>query len=127
MKLGLDRQLLARAARLAAIALCCVALGGPAVRAQDGGLGGFLSHLFGGPAAQPTPAPTHRPKKRVRDFVPATTTREPGTPGGAPVQPTFFIDVLGDSMGLLAEGGLTEAFADKPEISIANSSRARRA
>jgi hypothetical protein len=125
MKLAIDRQLVARVARLAAVALCCVALGGPAVRAQDGGLGGFLSHLFGGPGAQPAPAPTptHRPKKRVRDFVPATTTREPGTPGGAPVQPTFFIDVLGDSMGLLADDGLTQAFADKPEISIANKSR----
>ncbi|MGD0184397.1 MAG: SGNH family hydrolase [Roseiarcus sp.] len=125
MKLAIDRQLVARVARLAAVALCCVALDGPAVRAQDGGLGGFLSHLFGGPAAQPAPAPTptHRPKKRVRDFVPATTTREPGTPGGAPVQPTFFIDVLGDSMGLQADDGLTQAFADKPEISIANKSR----
>ena len=126
MKLAVDRQLVARAARLAAIAVCCVALGGPAVRAQDGGLGGFLSHLFGGPAAKrpETPAPpARRPHKRVRDFVPATATREPGTPGGAPVQPTFFIDVVGDSLGVLAAHGLTEAFADKPEIAIADKSR----
>ena len=59
----------------------------------------------------------------MRDFVPATTTREPGTPGGAPVQPTFFIDVLGDSLGVLTADGLTEAFADKPEIAIADKSR----
>ena len=124
MKLALDAQFVARLARIAAIAVFCVALGGPAVRAEDGGLGGFLSHLFGGPAAKPPEAPAaHRPRKKVRDFVPATTTREPGTPGRAPVQPTFFIDVFGDSLGLLAEDGLTQAFADKPEISIANKSR----
>ncbi len=125
MKLAIDRQLLARLARLAAIAVFCVALGGPAVRAEGGGLGDFLSHLFGGPAAKPPEAPAapRRPRKRVRDFVPATTTREPGTPGGAPVQPTFFIDVIGDSLGVLAADGLTEAFADKPEIAIASKSR----
>ena len=125
MKLAFDRLHVASLARLAAIAVFCVALGGPAVRAQDSGLGGFLSHLFGIPNARPPEAaPAHRPPhKRVRDFVPATTTREPGTPGGAPVQPTFFIDVLGDSLGVLTADGLTEAFADKPEIAIADKSR----
>ncbi|MBV8473926.1 MAG: DUF459 domain-containing protein [Hyphomicrobiales bacterium] len=114
-----------RIARLAAIALFCVLLGGPAVEAEDGGFGGFLQHLFGGEPTKPpeaAPAP-HHPKKRVRDFVPATTTRQPGTPGGAPVQPTFFIDVLGDSLGGYAAGGLADAFADRPEVSIGNKSR----
>ena len=114
-------------ARLAAAAFCCLALSGPEVKAQDeGGFGGFLSHIFGAPpkapeapAAAAAPA-SHHPHKRVRDFVPATTTREPGTPGGAPVQPTFFIDVLGDSLGGYAAGGLSDAFADKPEVSIVN-------
>jgi hypothetical protein len=87
-------------------------LGGPAVRAEGGGLGDFLSHLFGVPQAKAPDAAAHRPHKpRVRDFVPATTTREPGTLGGAPVQPTFFIDVVGDSLGVLTTGGLTEALA----------------
>jgi hypothetical protein len=122
MKLAVDRRLVVRLARLAAIAVFCVALGGPAVRAEGGGLGDFLSHLFGAPQAKPPDAAAHRPHKRVRDFVPATTTRAPGTPGGAPVQPTFFIDVLGDSLGVLTTGGLTEAFADKPEIAIADKS-----
>ena len=54
--------------------------------------------------------------------MPATTTREPGTPGGAPVQPTFFIDVIGDSLAVLTADGLTQAFADKPEIAIADKS-----
>jgi hypothetical protein len=124
-----DRQYLARIARLAAIALFCVALGGPAATAEDGSFGGFFEHFFGGgtarsPEATETPVqPVHRPRKRVRDFVPATTTRLPGTPGGAPVQPTFFIDVLGDSLGVLAAGGLSDAFADKPEVAIADKAR----
>lgn len=125
MKLAIDLPTVARLARLAAIAVLCAGLGGPAVRAQDSGFGGFLSHLFGAPEVKPPPdlpAP-RRPHKRVRDFVPATTTREPGTPGGAPVQPTFFIDVLGDSLGVLTADGLTEAFADKPEIAIADKAR----
>src|ERR1700751_1492829 len=93
-----------RIVRLAAIVLCCVSLGGPAVEAEDGGFGGFLQHLFGGDAPRPAepampPPQAHRPKKRVRGFRPAPTPRRPGTPGGAPVEPTFFIDVLGDSLG----------------------------
>ncbi len=118
---------LARLARLAAVVLCCVSLGGPAVEAEDGGFGGFLQHLFGIDAPKPSksaaPAAPRRPKKRVRDFVPATTTRQPGTPGGAPVQPTFFIDVLGDSLGGYAAGGLAEAFTDRPEASVGNKAR----
>ena len=123
MKLAVDHRLIAHLARLAAVAVFCVALGGPAVRAEGGGLGDFLSHLFGVPQAKAPDAAAHRPHKpRVRDFVPATTTREPGTLGGAPVQPTFFIDVVGDSLGVLTTGGLTEAFAAKPEIAIADKS-----
>ena len=34
------------------------------------------------------------------------------------MQPTFFVDVLGDNLGLMMEQGLQEAFADKPEIAI---------
>jgi uncharacterized protein len=123
MSFPLDRPFVARALRLAAVAAFGVALAAPAAPAQEGGLGGFLQQLFGGgqPAKPPDAAPA-KPKKKVRDFVPATTTREPGTPGGAAVQPTFFIDVLGDSLASLAASGLTEAFADKPEIAIADKS-----
>jgi len=116
----------ARFARLAAMALCCLSLGGPAVQAEDNGLGGLLFHLFGGqPKATPeAPAPApRRAHKKVRDFVPATATREPGTPGGEPVQPTFFIDVVGDSLAGYVAGGVSEAFADKPEVSVVNKTR----
>ena len=126
MKLAVDRQLVARAARLAAIAVCCVALGGPARAGRGRGprrLPFASVRRPGGKAGGGADPPPVSPRKRVRDFVPATTTREPGTPGGAPVQPTFFIDVVGDSLGVLAADGLTEAFADKPEIAIVNKSR----
>jgi hypothetical protein len=122
MMFALDRLFVARALRLAAVAALAVALTAPAAPAQEGGLGGFLQQLFGGQPPKPPDAAAGKPKKKVRDFVPATTTREPGTPGGAAVQPTFFIDVLGDSLASLTANGLTEAFADKPEIAVADKS-----
>ena len=123
MTFAFDRPFVARALRLAAVAALAVALAAPAAPAQEGGLGGFFQQLFGaGQPAKPPDAVASKPKKKVRDFVPATATREPGTPGGAAVQPTFFIDVLGDSLASLTAGGLTEAFADKPEIAVADKS-----
>ena len=123
MSLTFNRLFVTRALRLVAVAAFAVALAAPSAPAQEGGLGGFLQQLFGGgqPPKPPEAAPA-KPKKKVRDFVPATTTREPGTPGGAAVQPTFFIDVLGDSLASLTASGLTEAFADKPEIAVADKS-----
>ena len=123
MSFAFNRPFLMPALRLAAVAAFAVALAAPAAPAQEGGLGGFLQQLFGGgqPPKPPDAAPS-KPKKKVRDFVPATTTRQPGTPGGAAVQPTFFIDVLGDSLASLTASGLTEAFADKREIAVADKS-----
>jgi hypothetical protein len=54
----------------------------------------------------------------VRDFMPAEATRTPEAASGTPVAPTFFIDVLGDSLAVLASDGLSQAFADKPEIAV---------
>ncbi len=123
MTFAFDRPFVARALRLAAVAAFAVALAAPEAPAQEGGLGGFFQQLFGGgQPAKPPDATASKPKKKVRDFVPATKTREPGTPGGAAVQPTFFIDVIGDSLASLTAGGLTEAFADKPEIAVADKS-----
>jgi len=124
--------------RVVAAALCCWILTAPVSRAQNsGGFPGFLQHLFGQPpkpqpAAQPN-SPlrnrTLRPRKKEevarkeQDFVSTAATRTPGSPGGAPVKPEFFVSVLGDSLGILAAQGLGDAFADKPEISIGNSAR----
>jgi len=123
MSFAFDRLFVTRALRLGAVAALAVALAAPTAPAQEGGFGGFFQQLFGGgQPAKSLDATANKPKKKVRDFVPATTTREPGTPGGAAVQPTFFIDVLGDSLASLAASGLTEAFADKPEIAVADKS-----
>jgi uncharacterized protein len=122
MSFAFNRPFLTRTLRLAAVAAFAVALAAPTAPAQEGGLGGFLQQLFGGQPPRPPEAAPSKPKKKVRDFVPATTTRQPGTPGGAAVQPTFFIDVLGDSLASLTASGLTEAFADKPEVAVADKS-----
>lgn len=130
MSEGVRGKRLAGPLKIAAMAALCVVFASPNAIAEDGGLGGFFSHLFGAPAAKPPPpaaAPTvsvsRKPKKKVRDFVPATTTRAPGTPGGSPVTASFFIDVLGDSMGVLASDGLTDAFTDKPDVAIVDKAR----
>jgi hypothetical protein len=70
------------------------------------------------------PAPPPQPRKTVReprDFVPTEATRVNADNG--PVTPSFFIDVIGDSMAILAADGLREAFANNPKITI--NSRAR--
>ncbi len=124
--------------RVAAVALCCLILTAPVSRAQNsGGFPGFLQHLFGlSPKPQPSVQPNSplrnralKPRKKEdvarkeQDFVSTAATRTPGSPGGAPVKPEFFVSVLGDSLGILAAQGLSDAFADKPEISIGNSAR----
>jgi len=118
--------------RIAAAALCCWILTAPASQAQNsGGFPGFLQSLFGLSAkprpAAPVNAPlrvrAHKPQPRKQDFVSTTATRTPGSPGGAPVTATFFVSVLGDSLGILAAQGLVDAFADKPEISIGSLAR----
>ena len=117
--------------RIAAAALCCWILTAPASQAQNsGGFPGFLQSLFGISKPQPAPPPNaplrvraHKPQPRKQDFVSTTATRAPGSPGGAPVTATFFVSVLGDSLGILAAQGLVDAFADKPEISIASLAR----
>src|SRR5208282_2805666 len=122
--------------RVAVAALCCWVLAMPASRAQNsGGFPGFLQSLFGQSAKPEAPtqpnAPlrirAHKarsePRKKEQDFVSTTATRAPGSPGGQPVKATFFVSVLGDSLGILAAQGLVDAFADKPEISIADQAR----
>ena len=74
-------------------------------------------------AAKAKPVQAPRAHKPVRDFVPSEATRAPGDIGGTPIAPTFFINVLGDSLAVYAADGLTQAFADKPEISVINRAR----
>jgi hypothetical protein len=127
----LKQKFVARFARIPLVVMLALTASGPAVMAESGGVTGLLNFFFGGakdarPQAAPAPlqspatAAAHKPRKRVRDFVPAATTRAPGTPGGAPVAASFFIDVLGDSLGVLAADGLTQAYAGKPEVAVAS-------
>jgi uncharacterized protein len=76
------------------------------------------------PAAQSaTPVDAKSPRKPAADFVPATQARAPGAPGGAPIEASFFIDAIGDSLAVLAAEGLTQAYADKPEIAVSGRAR----
>ncbi len=121
----------ARSARMIAVAAFCLIGAASSAPAEDGGFPGFLMHLFGGqPAAKPqdTVPPAaervaRKPHKKVRDFVPATATRTPGAPGGAPLQASFFVYVLGDSLGVNVADGLSDAFSDRPEVSIVDRAR----
>ncbi len=129
------------AARLAVAALLALAASGPAVQAQTQSAPNFWLQLFGG-GAKPTPPPAPAPvqtraapqvqaaprhvvlrKPKPRDFVPATATRAAGTPGGAPVEAAFFIDVIGDSLGVLAADGLKQAYVNKPEVAVVDKAR----
>ena len=69
------------------------------------------------PEAKPSP---HRP---IRDFVPGEATRSPGTPGGAPIEPKFFVTVVGDSLAVQIAEGLQDAFLDKPDIAVQRRAR----
>lgn len=120
----------------AAIALLAAFLNAPAAFAQDDPFGWF-THLF-----QPAPEPSHvmkqkRPTNRAQMRAPARPRQEarprfherqtdtagagaggatkPQTPA---VAPTFFVAVIGDSLGQTLAQGLTDAFVDRPEIAI---------
>jgi hypothetical protein len=69
------------------------------------------------PEAKPSP---HRV---IRDFVPGEATRSPGAPGGAPIEPKFFVTVVGDSLAVQIAEGLQDAFVDKPDIAIQRRTR----
>ena len=57
--------------------------------------------------------------KKVQDYVSPSATRSPGANAEHPV----FIAVIGDSLAILAAQGLTDAFADRPDVSIADLAR----
>jgi uncharacterized protein len=104
-----------------AVALCLYAATGPAVFAGSQSPLDFILQQQLPPdlSQNARPAPT-RPRKPVRDFVPSEATRAPGAGGGTPIDPTFFVNVIGDSLAVYAADGLSQAFADKPEISVVN-------
>lgn len=58
-------------------------------------------------------------------FVLAASDGAPGagSPGGAPIEASFFIDAIGDSLAVLAAEGLTQAYADRRDIAIVGHAR----
>jgi uncharacterized protein len=104
--------------KIVAVALFLYATGGPAVLARNDSPSDFWlqQRELSDQAAQS--ARSRAARKPARDFVPAEATRAPGAIGGTPIQPIFFINVLGDSLGVEAAEGLSQAFADKPEIAV---------
>ena len=127
--LSRNRPSFALLARIAVLAVCCCILLAPTSRAQDtGGFPGFLQHLFGftakpEPPAQPSNSRARAPRKKQQDFISPSATRAPDESATARVKPTFFISVLGDSLAIMATQGLTDAFANRPEISVTNLAR----
>lgn len=118
--------------KILAVGLFALATSGPAVLAANDSPLNFIlqqERQQEEQAQQPkaAAAPARAPRKPVvRDYMPAETTRTPGAiGGGTPIAPTFFINVLGDSLAVFTADGLVQAFADKPEIAVV--SRAREA
>jgi uncharacterized protein len=106
--------------KIIAVAIFLYATGGPAVLARNDSPQEFWNQQRDQPEqpARLVKPPPKTSRKPVRDFVPAEATRTPGAIGGTPIEPTFFINVLGDSLAVNAVDGLTQAFADKPEIAV---------
>ncbi|WP_158815970.1 SGNH family hydrolase [Methylocapsa sp. S129] len=108
--------------KIVAVALFLYATGGPAVFAGSQSPVDFFvqqQQQQSDQAAQKPKVVQSRPAhKSVRDFVPSEATRAPGSIGGTPIEPTFFINVLGDSLAVYAADGLSQAFADRPEIAV---------
>jgi uncharacterized protein len=70
---------------------------------------------------QPTYQVERRQRPRVvRKVAPPPVEKKQDTPA---VPPSFFVAVLGDSLGVQLGQGLTEAFADRPEVAILRKAR----
>lgn len=117
----------ARAVKLIATALFLYATGGPALLASNDSSQTFwiqqrqLEERKAQEQKAPAAPAPHKVTHEKRDFVPTETTRSGGD--RAPAAPTFFVDVIGDSLALLAADGLREAFADNPKITITSKAR----
>jgi hypothetical protein len=131
--------------RARSLTLAALLLASPAL-AEDG-LGGFFSHLFGGPP-QPTPSPTQSspsprpseaaaPRKRKkpnpvaareRDYAapsaaPSSSPTPPVAPATPPPSANQFVYVLGDSLAISAADGMAQDLQSRPEIGVIDRAR----
>ncbi len=114
------------------LALAALLLASPAA-AEENGLGGFFSHLFGGPQPSPQPSdapsprPSAAPRKRVKKPVPLARDAAPLAPPTAPASPppaaSQFVYVLGDSLAISAADGMAQDFQSRPEIGVIDRAR----
>ena len=126
------------ARRLAALsaALALASLAGVSARAEDGGIGGFFSHLFS-PPPSPAPSPSpktsdtpsprpraeHRPRKKPPVQAATREASAPAAPSTPSPQASEFVYVLGDSLAISAADGLDEDLENKPEIGVVDRAR----
>jgi uncharacterized protein len=106
--------------KLLSALLFVYATGGPALLARDDQSQTFFIEQRA--LADQKKAQEIKARKGESDFMPAETTR-PRDVSRAAAQPTFFVDVIGDSMAFLAAQGLSEDFASQPEITVSNKAR----
>ena len=90
----------------------------PALASPDPGAAPANDAITGEPAVADTGAAPAAPAAAPVTALPAPTPPVPAAAG-----PAFTIAVIGDSLGILLSQGLTEAFADKPEIAILRRAR----
>ncbi len=99
---------------------------------------GWFTHLFQPAPAAPSPSPVMKHKREIRraeprpayvsprekeavrprwreERAPESAAAKPSAPASPP---TYYVAVIGDSLGQMLERGLIEAFADRPEIAI---------
>lgn len=105
-----------------------IALAPSAAPAQEFNPLGWIGNLFKPAAPEPSPLIKHRPERRQPATAPkpkkAARSEEKrarqteAAIAAAQVEPNYFVAVIGDSLGQMMGQGLTEAFADRPEVSI---------
>eukprot|EP01037_Dinobryon_pediforme_P007327 gene7327-7394_t len=93
-----------------------------AAHAQNGNIFDVFRGLFGG-APPPKPEQDKPKKPRKPRVSQPLVNHPPGTANQTNVErptipPSFFVHVLGDSLGTMVAQGLTESLADKPEIAV---------
>jgi hypothetical protein len=122
-----------RLATQLAVTLIAASFAAASANAEDnnGGIGGFFSHLFGAPPS-PTPSPSpkasdsprpsaaHKPHKKPHEPAP---TREASAPAAPSPEATEFVYVLGDSLAISAADGMDEDLEGKPEIGVVDRAR----
>jgi uncharacterized protein len=100
---------------------------------------GWFTHLFQpAPAPSQSPSPVMKHRREIRRAEPRPASVSPrereatrprwreerphesaaAKPQAPASPPTYYVAVIGDSLGQMLERGLSEAFADRPEIAI---------